>query len=294
MSGQLQAFQRYLSPHAGLEQWGITATDLGYTKISPGHPYPPFKHPESYTLNQNTGRVLDEYQVIYISEGEGEFWSEPSGARVIKRGSMFLLFPGVRHRYHPNPATGWDEWWIGFTGPHASNIIRHHFSPREPVHPIGLQSEMQYLFTEACDLARHESYGCRERIAAKIFEILVQLHLQTHADDRATSRHQTRIRCACDRMLESIAQPFDSRAFAREQGISHTSFRRHFTAQVGMAPVAYLLELRLRKATQLLAQTTLPVQTIAAECGFENPLYFSRFFKKRTGHSPSGARGKFR
>lgn len=292
MPDQLQAFQRYLPPDAGLEPWGITATDLGYTKIPPGHPYPPFKHPESYTLNQDTGRVLDEYQVIYIAAGEGEFWSEPSGAQAIKRGSVFLLFPGVRHRYRPNPKTGWDEWWIGFSGLHARSIIHNRFSPRQPVHHIGLNPEMQYLFTDACDLARHESNGYGERIAAKIFEILVQSHLQTQQYDRETSRYQTRIRRACDQMRESLDQPFDSRAFAREQGISHTSFRRHFTAHVGMAPIAYLLELRLRKATRLLAQTTLPVQTIAAECGFDNPLYFSRFFKKRTGHPPSHARGQ--
>lgn len=289
---QLNAFQRYLPARPRKNHWGITATDLGYTKIPPGYPYPPFNHPESYTLNQETGRVLEEYQIVYITHGSGEFWSECSGTDVIEPGSLFLLFPGVRHRYRPDFATGWDEWWIGFSGSHADTIIRNHFVPERPVQKIGLHPEMQYLFTEACELATRESYGYGERIAAKVFEILVHLHLNHNEGERYKSRYQTQIRRACEQMLSSINQPFDSRAFARQQGISHTTFRRHFTSQVGMAPITYLLELRLRKAAQLLAQTTLPVQTVAAECGFDNPLYFSRFFKKRIGHSPSQARGQ--
>ena len=149
---------------------------------------------------------------------------------------------------------------------------------------------MHLLFTESCDIARHESYGFRERIGVRILDILVQLHLKINEEESASTRYEPRIRKACKQMVEAIEKPFDSESFARSNGISHTSFRRHFKAQMGMAPIQYLLELRMRKAKGLLMQTTLPIQIIAEECGFDNPLYFSRLFKQRTGLSPSEIR----
>ena len=243
-----------------------------------------------HVSSTSTLKHVKEYQVIYITRGKGSFWSKPSGEISIEGGTVFLLFPGVRHRYRPAPSTGWDEHWIGFSGFHADRIVPSQLSPECPVHKIGLHPEMQLLFTESCELARHEMYGFRERIGIRILDILVQLHLKIHEEASATSHYEQQIRKACNQMVEAIEKPFDSEAFARINGISHTSFRRHFKAQMDMAPIQYLLELRMRKAKGLLMQTTLPVQTIAEECGFDNPLYFSRLFKQRTGHSPSATR----
>lgn len=290
MPYQLKAFQRYLAPRPDSIAWGIQASNLGYTKIPPGSPYPPVRHPESYTLNQSDGRVLDEYQIIHITRGKGHFWSARSGDFSIKSGSTFLLFPGVRHKYRPDPATGWDEQWIGFSGNHADQIMSAKFSPANPVYSIGLHPEMQLLFTESCELAQHGDYGFQERIAVKVLEILIQLHLLLHMDTSVSTGYESIIQKACQQMLDSIEKPFDSVTFVLANGMSHSSFRRRFKQQMGMAPIKYLLELRLRKAKHLLMHTTLPVKIIAEECGFENPLYFSRFFRKRTGLPPSEAR----
>lgn len=286
----LKAYQHYLTPRRDSQPWGIEASDLGYTKIPPGSPYPPGEHPESYTLNQREGRVLDEYQIIYITRGKGRFWSTRSGHIAIKVGIVFLLFPGVRHRYHPDPETGWDEQWIGFSGEYATRIMDAMFSPEDPVHAIGHHPEMQLLFTECCELAQHGAYGFRDRIAVKILEILVQLSLQTKRETSATSQYESTISKACQQMLDSIESPFDTDEFVRANGLSHSSFRRHFKLQTGMAPIDYLLDLRLQKARRLLMHTTLPVKVIAEACGFDNPLYFSRYFKKRTGVPPTLAR----
>lgn len=290
MLQSLESFQRYLDNRSFSTAWGIRATDLGYTEIPPGLPYPPVEHPESYTLNQEKGRVLEEYQVIYITHGKGVFWSEKSGETRIGKGTIFLLYPGVRHRYRPDPETGWNEYWIGFTGSNADSVVAAHFPQHQPCFTIGMHPDIQLLFNESCELVRHAPYGFRERVGLKILEILIQLHLRIHRDVLPEAGYEPHIRKACHQMAEAIQAPFDTKVFAQTNGLSHTSFRRHFKAQTGMAPIQYLLDLRIRKAKSLLTQTTLPVQTIAQNCGFENPLYFSRMFNKRTGSSPSQAR----
>ena len=52
----------------------------------------------------------------------------------------------------------------------------------------------------------------------------------------------------------------------------------------------YVAELQVQRAKELLTDSTLPVLEIAEAVGIRNPYYFSRFFKKQTGMSPSDYR----
>lgn len=67
-------------------------------------------------------------------------------------------------------------------------------------------------------------------------------------------------------------------------------FKRH----TGLAPNDYLLRFRIRKARELLAQSTLPVREIAHRIGIPDPGYFSTVFKRQTGHTPTTYREMLR
>ena len=70
-------------------------------------------------------------------------------------------------------------------------------------------------------------------------------------------------------------------------GISPTHLRRLFHAQLHTSPAKYLGYLRLEKAKTMLAGSNCTVAEAADACGFEDPYYFSRFFKKEVGLSPT-------
>ena len=76
----------------------------------------------------------------------------------------------------------------------------------------------------------------------------------------------------------------------RESGLSQAQFIRRFKAFTGMTPQDYAASLKLQKAKSLLRDSDVPIQKVAELCGFENGYYFSNFFKKKTGMSPSGYR----
>ena len=61
---------------------------------------------------------------------------------------------------------------------------------------------------------------------------------------------------------------------------------------LGMAVKSVILERRLLEAKRLLMFTIRAVEDIAAETGFKDPAYFSRFFRKRMGEAPSEWRRK--
>ena len=70
--------------------------------------------------------------------------------------------------------------------------------------------------------------------------------------------------------------------------LSDTYFRNLFVARFGVVPKQYILDRRLIHAKQLLESGECRFVSDAARLsGFEDPLYFSRIYKARYGHSPS-------
>ncbi len=69
--------------------------------------------------------------------------------------------------------------------------------------------------------------------------------------------------------------------------INHTSLTRLFKEELGMSPIEYLWEHRLRIARRQLEFTALPIKDISARCGFKTVQHFSRRFLEATGETPS-------
>lgn len=59
-----------------------------------------------------------------------------------------------------------------------------------------------------------------------------------------------------------------------------------FKEEIGMTPLAYQQTLRIKDTMSALISTRQSINEIAAQVGYENPLYFSRVFKKLVGVSP--------
>lgn len=68
--------------------------------------------------------------------------------------------------------------------------------------------------------------------------------------------------------------------------VSEATLRRIFLAETGMPPKDYISSLRLERAKMLLRGGAVEVCEAAQLCGFDDPSYFSRFFKKHTGITP--------
>lgn len=72
--------------------------------------------------------------------------------------------------------------------------------------------------------------------------------------------------------------------------LSLSSFKREFKKEFNDSPTNYLIGKKLKKAKELLSMTDLAISEVAYETGFEDPLYFTRLFKKRIGVAPSSYR----
>ena len=115
---------KYLISTEEDELWGLVVTSVGSQQISAKEAYPPAGHPQGYAFNVDEGRILSEYQLLYITDGEGIFtYGDSRESQLITEGKMFFLFPGVWHTYRPFANSGWKEYWIGFKGSVIDRIV---------------------------------------------------------------------------------------------------------------------------------------------------------------------------
>ncbi len=255
--------------------------------VNRGRPYPPAPHPAGYHFIWERGRILSEFQVIYVTRGEGTLETKSAGTRTVRAGQAFLLFPGEWHRYRPAPQEGWDEHWLGFAGGYAERLLQQGLiAARRPVFNAGLDSDLIAAFIQAIDLVKQESPGFQQGLAALVLEILGRIHAaerttEVGADELRKVVLETKLHLA-ERLEESIDLP----ALAGHLAVSYNTLRRACKLYTGFSLHQYQLELRISKAKQLLEGTSLPIKRIAAQLGFESPYYFSRLFKRRIGLSP--------
>lgn len=80
--------------------------------------------------------------------------------------------------------------------------------------------------------------------------------------------------------------------FAKASNISISSFRSLFTEKYGMSPVQYRNRMRIKRAAALLEEGSCTVSEAAYASGFDNVGYFCRYYKKITGDTPKGTKGR--
>ena len=84
---------------------------------------------------------------------------------------------------------------------------------------------------------------------------------------------------------------FSSLGLGSQTATSRDALLAELKKETGKTYVAYLTEVRLDKAVELLNKTDDKTYVIAAKVGYQEQNYFSYLFKKRFGISPTKFRG---
>lgn len=280
---------KYLIAGENDRLWGLTINSVGRQSVKPGEAYPPGNHPSRYLFSTGKGRVLDEYQLLYIVKGSGEFWSESTGrdkSIPVSEGNILLLFPGEWHNYRPDPHIGWDEYWIGFSGEVIdSRITNGFFSRHHPVLKVGINDEMAALYRRAINIAAGQRSGYQQ-VLAGIVGLMLGI---AYSSDRNWLLGGSGMEGRINRAKMIIAEEFRDikpQDIAARLNMGYSSFRKIFREYTGFAPMQYIHEHKIGKARELLSNTDIPIKEIAYRLGFENHEYFFTAFRKTTGQTP--------
>lgn len=191
----------YLPRSSRDELWGVVCTTAGHQHVPPGTDYPVSRHPAGYHFSKGKGRVLDEFQLVYITAGRGRFESASCPPTVVEAGSMLLLFPHEWHAYSPDPEVGWDEWWVGFYGPNIERLVENGLlSRRQPLFRVGRSSGIERCYREIIETVEEERMGFQPLISGIVLHILGWVlfrHANLLRTDDPLVGKINRARCSC-------------------------------------------------------------------------------------------------
>lgn len=284
---------KYLTISPFDEEWGIVVTTVGEQHILPKAHYPASEHPATYTFQPQSGRILNEYQLIYITEGRGFFESKSVKRQTIGAGTMILLFPGEWHSYYPSKESGWHELWIGFKGQHIDNRVKAQFFTKDKaILPIGLSDTIVSLYKECILLAEEEQICCQQIISSILLHILGAVYYKNKHHIVQNSHADDIINKARILMKEQLNHNITPQKIAQLLSVSYSWFRQTFKKTTGISPAQYQNQLLMRRAKELLTSPQYSISEIAFTLGFENVGQFSTSFRKKEGVTPSTFRKK--
>ena len=277
-------------------QWGLNVGTVGYEENLPGEDYPTHGHADGFYFNVAKGRILQEYQMLYVKEGGGMFKSHSAGEVELRSGDIFLIFPGEWHSYHPNNDTGWKCYWLGFKGRNMDDRVSAGFlSPEHPIYHVGYSSEIIRMLDMALHVADEEAIHSQQ-VLAGITNYLIGLMYSLESCNQLQQNfvHTDIVNRARQMIRETLEDGTTIQEIAMRLGMSYSNFRKIFKEFTGFSPSMYQQDLKLQRAKDLLATTDMTIKEIAYQLNFESPDYFSSKFRLKTGLKPSEFRGNER
>ncbi len=279
---------KYLVTNSHDMQWGLTVSTVGYEEIDPGGKYPVRGHADGYYFDTDKGRVLHEYQMLYVTEGGGIFQTASIKPTQLHSGDIFLLYPGEWHTYHPT-SRGWKCYWIGFKGHNMDDRVQAGFLSRtKPIYNVGYNSEIVRTYNRAIDISEREPVHYQQILAGTVNYLIGLMYslersetlMENSADYDLVNRGRLMIR-------ENLENTMKIQEIAKRLGVSYSKFRRIFKEYTDISPSYYQMDLKLQRAKDLLATTDINIKDIAYQLDFSSPDYFSTKFKHKTGLKPS-------
>lgn len=284
-------FFKYVTPGEEDKKWGLFLNVAGKIEIPPGSTsYPSQNHPPGYFFTWESGRILEEYQIHYITSGSG-LYENQRGIYKVKSGSLIITKPGVWHRFRPNKKTGWVENYVGFNGFIPKELFsQDYFSSQKPVKKIGNRAELIDTYLKIFEFIQEEKPGFQQVTAGMIMKLLGYIVSMEKQRNFSGKRVEKIIQQVCFEIRENIEKEIDFKQFAHDNHIGYSYFRKMFKKYTGVPPVQYQLDLKIMRAKEMLLSTDKIIKEISFELGFQSIYYFSRVFKNKTGVCPSQIR----
>ena len=247
---------------------GINAIEVGYNRMPKS---------KKQLMQRNV------YILHYITDGKGMFMDEE-----INTDGGYLVVPGEIEKCEADPENPYECYWIMFRGELADLFLKKiGLDTHNSVFKFDKNRECAEIIKKAL-----YNYHCGDSaseacIIQSAFYEIIALHMSGKASEAVPSSE----------MADSIAS-FIRKNYQHRLKVSEIAEKFHYTRnhlfalfkkEYGISPQEYLLNYRIEKAKQLLSnkQHNLIIKEIADSVGFDDPLYFSRIFRKRVGVSPT-------
>jgi AraC-like DNA-binding protein len=224
-----------------------------------------------------------EWEVIFVVQGNGQMEIENFPSIDLKPGTIICVPPNVAHVSHVKR-------------PYRSVTFRAvNYAPIDVLRPLILYDSITRDFEMLCLMMLRLYIADAKKNSTIIYHLIfcMQEYIK-----RQSLNQNTKHPCV-DIIKQYIYENFtdcniDLNAAIISCGYSLNYCRACFRADEGITPNQFLLNVRMDYAERLLHSECIhtKIKDIALQCGFEDPMYFSRVYKKVKGRAPSDDIGK--
>ncbi|MBP2000613.1 AraC-like DNA-binding protein [Paenibacillus shirakamiensis] len=230
-----------------------------------------------------TNTFFQDWAIVYIVGGNGNYRVNDGPSHPVKQGMILVFRPETKFEYGPPAGESWNEYYITFGGKRLNSWLKSGLLPiDEPVN-VGLDEHIILKLESMITLLGSQIPSHSDR-AAMIFENLVYEFYQRSNEEQARTGL---IYAIMEDIDHSLYGDFDSIAIAKRHSISIPTMRRLVRKKTGLSLHNYVNSQKMIEAKRLLHRSDTPINHIARMLGYDDPLYFSRLFKKYCGISAS-------
>lgn len=231
----------------------------------------------------------NDYQLLYIAAGKGHFYFKGSKEEtIVPKGNMILFRPKEPQVYYYYAEDKTEVYWVHFTGSQVEDFLDHYELPKdENVFFTGISPDYPWIYNQIIRELQLQRVNYEELLRILLRHILLTINRYIKEQAQTGTDIINDMERAAHYFRENYTKNISIEQYAAEHLMSVNWFILSFKNVMKMTPMQYILSLRIAAAKGLLENSNKNINEISDAIGYDNPLYFSRLFKKHTGYSPS-------
>ena len=225
---------------------------------------------------------------MVVLSGKGYLEQDNHPAIPITAGDMFFIFPHHLHHYWADPQDPWEIMWVAFNSTlcprflHSIHISNDHYVLKGILND-SIQRGMYQIINALGDDEDHYRFCAIGALYTLFYKIDFALRTKETAQPLPEESISAKIAAFIE---QNFYLSIDMDTICQHVSYSRSYISRLFKSDIGMTVSEYIQHVRIRNAQALLRETTLSVQEVSYSVGVDDPLYFSKMFRKIAGMSP--------
>lgn len=254
-----------------LDHTDINMYQCGSEACKPGHYYGP--------------AVRDHFLIHYIHSGKGIF-QVGNETYHLEKGNGFLICPNIVTYYQADMHSPWTYSWIGFHGLKAESYLkRANLTLSNPIFKYDRDDFIENCF-EQMHKAANMSRGKETRLYGLLYLFLSQLIEFNGTDVLIENRKELYVKKVVQFIELNYPRKISVNEIARYVGLDRSYLCSVFKDYLNNTIQEYLINFRIGKSCDLLENNNLSIGDVSRSVGYDDPLLFSKIFKKIKGLSP--------
>ena len=251
----------------------------GHEECAPGHSFGP--------------ALRDHYLLHFVSTGRGKFYTE-NKCYSLSKGDGFLISPGIVTSYCADADEPWTYSWIGFKDQNAEYYLKQAgLNEKNPVFSCENSESFSLIFSQLI-LLKPNTISEQIRMISYLYMLLALIienasPVKFHGSAFFSSKDEY-IKNAVAYIQTNYSRKLSVKEVSKFIGLNRSYLGAIFKEQTGLSIQDFITDFRIDKAKKLLSDMSMSVGDVSRSVGYDDPLAFSKLFKKNVGVSPNAYR----